>query len=107
MPIVNRVAAMHEDDDGLAPRFSRAPRDRFCGRIARRASSPTSSRRSAATTSCPASARPAWSASSRGAGRHRAAVVGLRADMDALPILEATGVPYASKTRRQDARLRP
>lgn len=25
-------------------------------------------------------------------------VVGLRADMDALPILEATGVPYASKT---------
>ena len=25
-------------------------------------------------------------------------VVGLRADMDALPILEATGLPYASKT---------
>ncbi len=24
--------------------------------------------------------------------------VGLRADMDALPIIEATGVPYASKT---------
>lgn len=29
------------------------------------------------------------------------AVVGLRADMDALPILEATGVPYASKTPGQ------
>ncbi len=28
----------------------------------------------------------------------RAHVVGLRADMDALPILEATGLPYASKT---------
>ena len=25
-------------------------------------------------------------------------VIGLRADMDALPILEATGLPYASKT---------
>jgi hippurate hydrolase len=31
-------------------------------------------------------------------GRGAGPTVGLRADMDALPILEATGVPYASKT---------
>ena len=34
----------------------------------------------------------------KGRRRHRARWSGLRADMDALPILEATGVPYASKT---------
>ena len=38
-----------------------------------------------------------------GSGR----VIGLRADMDALPIEEATGLPYASQHRRRDARLRP
>jgi hippurate hydrolase len=32
------------------------------------------------------------------AGNGDIKVIGLRADMDALPILEATGVPYASKT---------
>jgi metal-dependent amidase/aminoacylase/carboxypeptidase family protein len=34
-------------------------------------------------------------------------VIGLRADMDALPIIEQTGVPYASQDPRQDACLRP
>ena len=34
-------------------------------------------------------------------------VIGMRADMDALPMTEATGLPYASKTPGQDARLRP
>ena len=34
-------------------------------------------------------------------------VIGLRADMDALPIAEKTGKPYASDRARQDARLRP
>ncbi len=33
----------------------------------------------------------------KGAGAGRAATVGLRADMDALPIEEATGLPHASK----------
>jgi hippurate hydrolase len=32
-------------------------------------------------------------------GRAPGDAIGLRADMDALPILEATGLPYASKTR--------
>ena len=34
-------------------------------------------------------------------------IIGLRADMDALPIEEATGLPYKSTDARQDARLRP
>lgn len=33
----------------------------------------------------------------RGKGRHASRVIGLRADMDALPIEESTGLPYASK----------
>jgi len=37
----------------------------------------------------------------RGRNGQSGAVVGLRADMDALPILEMTGVPYASKTPGQ------
>ena len=33
--------------------------------------------------------------------------IGLRADMDALPILEANEVPYKSTQAGRDARLRP
>ena len=33
--------------------------------------------------------------------------VGLRADMDALPITEETGRPWASRNAGRDARLRP
>jgi hippurate hydrolase len=35
----------------------------------------------------------------RGRTNTRGRVIGLRADMDALPIIEATGLPYASKTQ--------
>ena len=40
-------------------------------------------------------------------GRDGAGAVGLRADMDALPIEEETGLPYASASAGADARLRP
>ena len=35
----------------------------------------------------------------KGKSDSKGRVIGLRADMDALPIIEATGLPYASKTR--------
>jgi hippurate hydrolase len=40
------------------------------------------------------------------AGKGDIKVIGLRADMDALPIEEATNLPYAPRTRA-DARVRP
>ena len=43
----------------------------------------------------------------RGRERGGANVIGLRADMDALPIEEATGLPYAVDRAGQDACLRP
>ena len=96
MPIINRVADLQDEITAGAATSMRTRRSSTrC--TARRASSPTSSRPSAATRSCPASAGPAWSASS-GAARRSGKVIGLRADMDALPMTEATGLPYASKT---------
>ena len=44
---------------------------------------------------------------SKPAGKGEIKVIGLRADMDALPIEEATNLPYASKNAGHDARLRP
>ena len=41
------------------------------------------------------------------AGGGRRKVIGLRADMDALPIEEANDLPYKSTVPGQDARLRP
>ena len=40
-------------------------------------------------------------------GRRAGPVVLLRGDMDALPVTEETGLPYASADPRRDARLRP
>ena len=61
--------------------------------------------RPGATKSSAASAAPAWWARLvRGNGTRR---LGLRADMDALPIDEATGLPLRQLPRRRDARLRP
>jgi metal-dependent amidase/aminoacylase/carboxypeptidase family protein len=43
----------------------------------------------------------------QGQDEHSGRTIGLRADMDALPIHEETGKDYASKTARRDACLRP
>jgi metal-dependent amidase/aminoacylase/carboxypeptidase family protein len=43
----------------------------------------------------------------RGKSDTRGYTVGLRADMDALPMTEATGLPHASQIEGQDAWLRP
>ena len=43
----------------------------------------------------------------RGAKGSSSRAIGLRADMDALPIEEETNLPYRSKISGQDARLRP
>ena len=58
----------------------------------------------------PVSAAPASSASSRAAsraGKGDIKVIGLRADMDALPIEEATNLALRLQDAGQDARLRP
>ena len=43
----------------------------------------------------------------RGRKGNAGKAIGLRADMDALPIEEANDLPYKSTDPRQDARLRP
>ena len=72
----------------------------------RKIAPPTWSRknwRSAASRCIAASAGPASSAAAFGDG----ATIGLRADMDALPIEEANRFAYRSPQPGQDARLRP
>ena len=43
----------------------------------------------------------------RGRADTKGAAIGLRADMDALPMSEKTGLPHASQTPRKDACLWP
>ena len=61
-----------------------------------RPSSPSGCANSAATKFAPASVAAASSASSRAARAQADASIGLRADMDALPIEETTNLPYRS-----------
>ena len=60
------------------------------------ASSPTSSRRSGATRSCAGIGRTGVVGVIRGRKAQSDKVIGLRADMDALPLEEITGLPYRS-----------
>ena len=94
MPILNRAAEMQDEVTGWRRHIHQTPElgfdvfktaDFVAGKL----------REFGCDEVVTGLAGPAWSASSR-AGSATARTVGLRADMDALPITEATGKPYAS-----------
>ena len=106
MPIVNRVAAMHEEIAAWRRDFHAHPEigfdvHRTAGIVADKLKA------FGCDEVVPGIGKTGVVGVIKGRRRTSGKVVGLRADMDALPILEATGVPYASKTPGQDARLRP
>jgi amidohydrolase len=97
MPIVNRVAAMHEEITAWRRDIHEHPEigfevHRTAGLVADRL------RAFGCDEVVPGVGKTGVVGVIRGRKAASGKVVGLRADMDALPILEATGVPYASKT---------
>jgi len=97
MPIVNRVAAMHEEITAWRRDIHEHPEIGF---EVQRTASLVADKLSAfgCDEVVPGIGRTGVVGIIRGRKTASGSVVGLRADMDALPILEATGVPYASKT---------
>ena len=96
MPIVNRVADLHADITAWRRDLHAHPELLFdvhrTAALGRRQAQGVRLRRGGDR----ASAAPAWSASSAAARAASGKTIGLRADMDALPIEEATGLPYKS-----------
>ena len=97
MPIVNRVAAMHEEITAWRRDIHEHPEigfevHRTAGIVAEKLSA------FGCDEVVPGIGKTGVVGVIRGRKTASAKVVGLRADMDALPILETTGVPYASKT---------
>jgi amidohydrolase len=97
MPIVNRVAAMHEEITAWRRDIHEHPEigfevHRTAGLVAEKL------RAFGCDEVVPGIGKTGVVGVIRGRKTASAKVVGLRADMDALPILETTGVPYASKT---------
>jgi amidohydrolase len=97
MPIVNRVAAMHDEITAWRRDIHEHPEigfevHRTAGLVADRL------RAFGCDEVVPGVGKTGVVGVIRGRKAASGKVVGLRADMDALPILEATGVPYASKT---------
>ena len=97
MPIVNRVAAMHEEITAWRRDIHEHPEigfevQRTAGIVADKLSA------FGCDEVVPGIGKTGVVGVIRGRKTASAKVVGLRADMDALPILETTGVPYASKT---------
>jgi amidohydrolase len=97
MPIVNRVAAMSEEVTAWRRDLHEHPEigfevHRTAGLVADRL------RAFGCDEVVPGVGKTGVVGIIRGRKTASGKVVGLRADMDALPILEATGVPYASKT---------
>ena len=105
MPIINRVAAMCEDIAAWRRDFHAHPEigfavERTAGIVADKLKA------FGCDAVVPGVGKTGVVGLIKGRRQDSGAVVGLRADMDALPILEATGVPYASEIRGQNARLR-
>ncbi len=97
MPIVNRVAAMHEEVTAWRRDFHAHPElgfdvHRTAGIVADKL------RAFGCDEVVPGVGQTGVVGIIKGRRTSSGKVVGLRADMDALPIHEATGVPYASKT---------
>jgi amidohydrolase len=97
MPIVNRVAAMHEEITAWRRDIHEHPEigfevQRTAGIVAEKLSA------FGCDEVVPGIGKTGVVGVIRGRKTASAKVVGLRADMDALPILETTGVSYASKT---------
>ncbi len=96
MPIVNRVAAMHEELTELRRDLHANPEilydvHRTAGIVAERL------RAYGCDEVVPEIGRTGVVGVIKGRSNGSGKVIGLRADMDALPIEEATGLPYASK----------
>ena len=97
MPIVNRVAAMHEEITAWRRDIHEHPEIGF--EVHRTAGIVADKLRAFGCDEVvPGIGKTGVVGVIRGRKTASAKVVGLRADMDALPILEATGVAYASKT---------
>ena len=97
MPIVNRVAAMHEEVTAWRRDLHEHPEIGFD--VHRTAGIVADKLRSFGCDEIvPGIGKTGVVGIIKGRKAGSGKVVGLRADMDALPILEATGVPYASKT---------
>ena len=96
MPIINRIADFHDDMTAWRRDFHAHPELGF------------EEHRTSAVVAGACCGTSAWTRSSPGIartgvvgvirGRAPGAAIGLRADMDALPIFEETGLPYASQT---------
>jgi hippurate hydrolase len=97
MPIVNRVAAMHEEVTAWRRDLHEHPElgfdvQRTAGIVADKLKA------FGCDEVVPGIGKTGVVGIIKGRGTASGKVVGLRADMDALPIEEATGVPYASKS---------
>jgi hippurate hydrolase len=97
MPVVNRVAAMHEEITAWRRDFHEHPEigfdvHRTAGIVADKLKG------FGCDEVVPGVGKTGVVGVIKGRRTASGNVVGLRADMDALPILEMTGVPYASKT---------
>jgi amidohydrolase len=97
MPIINRVASMHDDVAAWRRDFHEHPEigfdvERTAGIVADKL------RAFGCDKVVSGIGRTGVVGIIKGRKDASGMVVGLRADMDALPILEATGLPYASKT---------